>query len=227
MDTNTIIYAVAGAISGLIIGFIIAKSLEKGKASKLISDAESESKSILKLANSEAESLKKDKILQAKERFIELKSEHEKVILSRDKKMAEAEKRIRDKESQISSEVSKTKNTNEVLEDKIKDYDFRLEFLEKKKEEVEKAHKSQIKQLEVISGLSADDAKEQLIESLKEEAKTDAMAYVQDRVEEAKLTAQQEAKKIIINTIQRIGTEEAVDNCVKVEISELLKLRQV
>jgi ribonuclease Y len=216
MDTNTIIYAVAGAISGLIIGFIIAKSLEKGKASKLISDAESESKSILKLANSEAESLKKDKILQAKERFIELKSEHEKVILSRDKKMAEAEKRIRDKESQISSEVSKTKNTNEVLEDKIKDYDFRLEFLEKKKEEVEKAHKSQIKQLEVISGLSADDAKEQLIESLKEEAKTDAMAYVQDRVEEAKLTAQQEAKKIIINTIQRIGTEEAVDNCVSV-----------
>jgi len=102
------------------------------------------------------------------------------------------------------------------LEDKIKDYDFRLEFVEKKRYELEKTHRSQIKQLEVISGLSAEEAKEQLVESLKEEAKTDAMAFVQDRVEEAKLTAQQEAKKIIINTIQRIGTEEAIENCVSV-----------
>ena len=124
--------------------------------------------------------------------------------------MAEAEKRIRDKESQISSELSNTKKTNQALDDKMNDYDFRLEFVEKKKDEVEKAHKSQIKQLEVISSLSADDAKEQLVESLKEEAKTDAMAFIQNHVEEAKLTAQQEAKKIIINTIQRIGTEEAV-----------------
>jgi ribonuclease Y len=130
--------------------------------------------------------------------------------------MAEAEKRIRDKESQISGELSKAKKSNKELEDKIKDYDFRLEFLEKKREEVEKTHKSQIKQLEVISQLSAEEAKEQLVESLKQEAKTDAMAYIQDRVEEAKLTAQQEAKKIVINTIQRIGTEEAIDNCVSV-----------
>lgn len=216
MDNNTIIYSIGAVIIGLIIGFIIAKSLEKGKASRLIANAENESKAILKEAKSDAEGIKKEKILQAKEKFIELKAEHEKVILSRDKKMAEAEKRIRDKESQITSELSKTKKTNQSLEDKIKDYDFRLEFLDKKQEEVEKAHKSQIKQLEVISGLSADDAKAQLVESLKEEAKTDAMAFVQDRVEEAKLTAQQEAKKIIINTIQRIGTEEAVDNCVSV-----------
>ncbi|WP_439152160.1 ribonuclease Y [Winogradskyella sp.] len=216
MDTNTILYIVGGIVLGLILGYIIAKSLEKGKASKLIAEAQSESKSIIKQAKSDAETIKKDKILQAKEKFIELKSEHEKVILSRDKKMAEAEKRIRDKESQVSNELSKSKNANKSLEDKIKDYDFRLEFLEKKKDEVEKAHKSQIKQLEVISQLSAEEAKEQLIESLKEEAKTDAMAFVQDRVEEAKLTAQQEAKKIIINTIQRIGTEEAVDNCVSV-----------
>ena len=216
MDTNTIIYLAGAVVLGLVIGFVIAKSLEKGKASKLISDAEKESKSILKQANTDAETIKKDKILQAKEKFIELKAEHEKVILSRDKKMAEAEKRIRDKESQISNELSKTKKSNQSLEDKIKNYDFRLEFLEKKKDELDKAHKSQIKQLEVISGLSADEAKEQLVESLKEEAKTDAMAFVQDRVEEAKLTAQQEAKKIIINTIQRIGTEEAIDNCVSV-----------
>ena len=216
MDTNTILYIAGAVVLGLVIGFVISKSLEKGKASKLISEAQSESKTILKGAKADAEALKKEKILQAKEKFIELKSEHEKVILSRDKKMAEAEKRIRDKESQISNELSKTKKTNQSLEDKIKDYDFRLQFVEKKSEELDKAHKSQIKQLEVISGLSADDAKEQLVESLKEEAKTDAMAFVQDRVEEAKLTAQQEAKKIIINTIQRIGTEEAVDNCVSV-----------
>ena len=216
MDNNTIIYIAVAIVLGLVIGFIIAKSLEKGKASSIIAGAKSESKSIIKEAKTEGESIKKDKILQAKEKFIELKSEHEKVILSRDKKMAEAEKRIRDKESQISNELSKAKKSNQSLDDKIKDYDFRLQFVEKKQDELDKAHKSQIKQLEVISGLSADDAKSQLVESLKEEAKTDAMAFVQDRVEEAKLTAQQEAKKIIINTIQRIGTEEAVDNCVSV-----------
>tara|TARA_R110002111_G_scaffold57012_1_gene96813 strand:+ start:258 stop:1835 length:1578 start_codon:yes stop_codon:yes gene_type:complete len=216
MDTNTIIYIVGGVVLGVILGYIIAKSLEKGKASKIIADAESESQSILKQAKLDGESIKKDKILQAKEKFIELKAEHEKVILSRDKKMAESEKRIRDKESQISNELNKTKKSNQSLEDKIKDYDFRMEFLDKKQDEIEKAHKSQIKQLEVISALSAEEAKEQLIESLKEEAKTDAMGYIQDTVEEAKLTAQQEAKKIIINTIQRIGTEEAVDNCVSV-----------
>ena len=216
MDTNTILYIVGGVVLGFILGLIFTKSMGKGRASKLMKDAEIESKSILKQAKTDAEALKKDKILQAKEKFIELKAEHEKVILSRDKKMAESEKRIRDKESQISNELSKAKKSSQSLESKIKDYDFRLEFLEKKKVEVEKAHKSQIKQLEVISQLSAEEAKEQLVESLKEEAKTDAMAFVQDRLEEAKLTAQQEAKKIIINTIQRIGTEEAIDNCVSV-----------
>ncbi|MCD2259360.1 ribonuclease Y [Psychroserpens luteolus] len=216
MDTNTILMIVGGVVLGIVLGYIIAKALEKNNASKLIKEAKNEANSILKNAKSEGETIKKDKILQAKEKFIELKAEHEKVILSRDKKMAEAEKRTRDKESQISSELSKNKKANQSLESKIKDYDFRLEFLEKKKDEVEKAHKSQIKQLEVISGLSAEDAKTQLVESLKGEAKTDAMSYIQDTLEEAKLTAQQEAKKVIINTIQRIGTEEAIDNCVSV-----------
>ncbi|WP_298894888.1 ribonuclease Y [uncultured Psychroserpens sp.] len=216
MDTNTILMIVGGVVLGIVLGYIIAKALEKNNASKLIKEAKNEANSILKNAKSEGETIKKDKILQAKEKFIELKAEHEKVILSRDKKMAEAEKRTRDKESQISNELSKNKKANQSLESKIKDYDFRLEFLEKKKDEVEKAHKSQIKQLEVISGLSAEDAKTQLVESLKGEAKTDAMSYIQDTLEEAKLTAQQEAKKVIINTIQRIGTEEAIDNCVSV-----------
>ena len=213
---NSIIFAVGGVVLGLIIGFIIAKTLEKNNASKLVKEAKKNASLILKEAKSEGESLKKDKMLQAKEKFLELKSEHEKVILSRDKKMAESEKRTRDKESQISSEVAKSKKLNESLDSKIENYDHRLDVLEKKQEEVEKLHKRQVQQLEVISSLSAEEAKEQLVESLKGEAKSDAMAYVQSSLEEAKLTAEQDAKKIIINTIQRIGTEEAVDNCVSV-----------
>lgn len=203
-------------VLGLIVGYVIAKSLEKSNASKLIKTANKEADTIIREAKKEGESIKKDKILQAKEKFIELKAEHEKVILSRDKKMAEAEKRTRDKESQISSELSKNKKLNLQIEDKVKDYDKRLSYLDKRKDELDKLHKSQVQQLEVISGLSAEDAKSQLVESLKGEAKNDAMAYVQDKMEEAKLTAQQEAKKIVINTIQRVGTEEAIDNCVSV-----------
>lgn len=216
METNTILLIVGGIILGIIIGYIISKTLEKNNASKIINRAKKDALSIIKDANHEGEALKKDKILQAKEKFIELKSEHEKVILSRDRKIAEAEKRTRDKESQVSSELSKNKKVNEEVEGKIKDYELRLNHLAKRKDEVEKVHKRQIQQLEVISSLSAEDAKSQLLESLKEEAKNDAMVYVQDKMEEAKLTAQQDAKKIIINTIQRIGTEEAVDNCVSV-----------
>ncbi len=213
---NPIILIVGGVIAGLIIGFVIAKAMEKNNASKLIKNAKKNATSILKEAKSEGEAIKKDKILQAKEKFIELKAEHEKVILSRDKKMAEAEKRTRDKESQVSNELSRNKKLNSEVENKIKDYDHRIDVLEKKQTELDRLHKSQVQQLEVISSLSAEEAKEQLVESLKGEAKNDAMAYIQGALEEAKLTAEQDAKKVIINTIQRIGTEEAVDNCVSV-----------
>ncbi len=216
METLTITVTIISLIVGLAIGYGIAKYLERKNASKVVQRAKKSAAAILKEAKQEAESIKKDKILQAKEKFIELKSEHEKVILGRDKKIAEAEKRVRDKESQISSELAKNKNLNKDLEEKIGDYDHRNEILEKKQQEVEKMHNQKVQQLEVISGLSAEDAKAQLVESLKDAAKADAMALVQDTIEEAKLTAQQEAKKIIINTIQRIGTEEAVDNCVSV-----------
>ncbi|HIB48015.1 MAG TPA: ribonuclease Y [Flavobacteriaceae bacterium] len=214
MDSTII--GIIAAIVGIIIGFVIAKILERNNSSQLIKNAKKSAAGILKEAKQEGEAIKKDKILQAKEKFIELKSEHEKVINSRDKKMAEAEKRTRDKESQVSSELAKSKKLNADIDAKRKDYEDRLQFLEKKKSEVEKMHRSQIEQLEVISSLSAEDAKAQLMESLKEEAKTDAMAYIQSSVEEAKMMAQQEAKKIIISTIQRIGTEEAIENCVSV-----------
>lgn len=213
---ETILMITGGLAVGLIIGFAIAKYLEKNNATSYIKNIKKEASSILKDAKIEAESIKKDKIFQAKEKFIELKTEHEQVILAREKKIAEAEKRTRDKESQTSNELAKTKRLNDELEAKTADYNNRFEILEKKQEETEKLHKSQVQQLEVIAGLSAEDAKNQLMESLKNEAKTEAMSYIQHSQEEAKLTAQQDARKIIINTIQRVGTEEAIENCVSV-----------
>lgn len=213
---DNIVTIIIITVAALAVGFIIAKMLEKNNAATAIASAKKEAASIIKNAEKDGESLKKDKMLQAKERFIELKSEHEKVINSRERKMVEAEKRTRDKESQVSSELAKSKKANEELENKKKSYTERLVFIEKKQLDLDKMHKSQVEQLEVISSLSADDAKNQLMETLKDEAKTAAMGFIQNSVEEAKMTAQQEAKKIIISTIQRIGTEEAVENCVSV-----------
>ncbi len=207
---------IAAAVIALVIGFVIAKIIEKNSASQALNSAKRAADGIIKEAKVEAEALKKEKILQAKEKFIELKVEHEKVILSRDKKIAEAEKRTRDKESQVSNTLAQQKKLNASLEKERADLEEKMTFLEKKEGEIERLHKSQIEQLEVISSLSAEDAKAQLVESLKGEAKTDAMAYIQNSLEEAKMTAQQEAKKIVINTIQRIGTEEAIENCVSV-----------
>ncbi len=204
------------AAIGLIVGFVVAKIIEKSSASQALNSAKRAAEGILKEAKVDAETMKKEKILQAKEKFIELKAEHEKVILSRDKKMAEAEKRTRDKESQVSSTLAQQKKLNAALEKERADIEDKRQVLDKKKSELDRLRKSQIEQLEVISSLSAEDAKAQLVESLKGEAKTDAMAFIQNSMEEAKMTAQQEAKKIIINTIQRIGTEEAVENCVSV-----------
>ncbi len=214
MDT-IIIYVIIGIV-GIAIGFGVAKYLEKNNASQLLKSAKKNASSILKTANSEAETIKKDKMLQAKERFIELKSEHEKVIFSREKKMSDAEKRTRDKESQASNELAKSKKLNANLEEKQKTLQDRIAVTEKRSIDLDKMHRSQVEQLEVISSLSADDAKGQLMETLKEEAKTSAMAFIRNAAEEAKMTAQQEAKKIIITTIQRIGTEEAVENCVSI-----------
>ena len=203
-------------VIGIAVGFIIAKMLEKTKANKLLKETDKEAKNILKEAKLEAEAIKKDKILQAKEKFIELKAEHEKVILSREKKMSDVEKRIRDKESRVSSELDKNKKLSQSLEKKTSDLDYKLDFLEKRESDVEKLHKRHVDMLEQISGFSADEAKTELVASLKEEAKTDAMSFIQETMEEAKLTAQQEARKVVLNTIQRVGVEQAIENCVSV-----------
>ena len=213
---NYIVPIIIGIGIGLTIGYIIAKVLEKTKATQIIKNTKKEALTIIKEAKIEAEAIKKDKILQAKEKFIELKSEHEKVIIGRDKKMAETEKRIRDKESQISQELDKNKKINNEIDAKILDYDAKIEYLERRTDEIDKLHRKQVENLEVISGLSADDAKKELVTSLKEQAKSDAMAFIQETIEESKLTAQQEARKVILNTIQRVGVEQTVENCVSV-----------
>lgn len=210
------ILSFALSVVGAVIGFIIAKAIEKSKGKKLLNNTKKEALTILKEAKIDAESLKKDKILQAKEKFLELKSEHEKVILDREKKMSEVEKRIRDRESQIASEVDKSKRLNSSLEQKEADFTHKLDFLEKKEGDLNKMHHRQVDMLEQISGLSAEEAKTELVNTLKEEAKTDAMAFIQNSIEEAKLTAEQDARKVVLNTIQRVGVEQAVENCVSV-----------
>jgi len=213
---DSMINVIIGAVAGLLAGYAITILLQKRKGAAALVSAQKEAKLILKEAEKDAEQIKKDKIFQAKEKFLELKAEHEKVILAKDKKMAEAEKRIRDKESQVGSELKKNRVLNDQLEKELREIEGRIERIERKEQEVEKMHQNQVKQLEVISGLSADDAKAELVNSLKDQAKTDAMAFIQNAVEEAKMTAQQEARKVVIKTIQRIGTEEAVENCVSV-----------
>lgn len=211
-----ILFPILIGVLGLAIGYFVAKMIEKSSANKLIQNTKKEANTIIKEAEVESEVIKKGKILQAKEKFIELKAEHEKVILNREKKASEAEKRIRDKESRVSSELDRNKKINQKLERKENDFNRRLQLLDKKESELEKMRKRHVDMLEQISGLSVSEAKTQLVESLKDKAKADAMSYVQEAIEEAKLTAQQEAQKVVLSTIQRVGVEQAIENCVSV-----------
>ena len=215
MDQNTMIIISVLLIGGFL-GSFLTKVRDKQNSRSLVNNAKSNANSIIQKAKSEAENLKKDKIIQAKERFLELKSEHEKMILSKDKRIAEAEKRISDKETKLNNQISNNKISLDDLNSKIKDFERRISIVKKKESELDKLHDQKVKQLESISGLKADDAISQLKESLRSQAKNDVMKFIQDKMEEAKLTVEQDAKKIIINTIQRIGSEEAIDNCVSV-----------
>ena len=201
---------------GITVGFLISKILEKSSVSKTLINAKTEAQRIINSSEIEAENLRKDKIFQAKERFLELKSEHEKHILNREKDLTEIQKRVKDKESLVSNELAINKKNNQSLTDKIDSFNKKIELFEKKNVQVEKMQKEQIDKLEKISSLSASDAKKELLETLTEETKTAALELTQNIIEEAKLSARQDAKKIIINTIQRVGTEEAIDNCVSI-----------
>jgi len=212
LTTNIVIISLIAISIGVVLGMI----LQRRKNIKQLEDVKEEAKQILNQSKREGERIKSEKILQAKERFIELKSEHEKMIFQREKNIAEIENRFRDKENKLSKEINRNKNLSDSLHQKNEAFDKKIEKLEDKMKEVEASHKIQVEKLETISGLSADQAKKELISLLENKAKSEAMAFAQQSLEEAKLTVEQEAKKIIINTIQRIGTEESIENCVSV-----------
>jgi len=205
MNGITIILVICSLIGGSVISYFAYSFLLQSKSKKVIADAEQE-----------AEVIKKEKMLQAKERFLQLKSDNEKLFNEKNSKNQQAEARIRQMESEQKKEFDEIQRTKRDVEKLKEQIDHQQSNLDRKSDELEKAHKQQIEQLEAISGLSADDAKEQLIESLKAIAKTEAMSYINEIMDEAKMTANKEAKKIVVQTIQRTGTEHVVENSVSV-----------
>lgn len=199
------IVALVALGAGIGIGLSILKKATEGKA-----------KAIIKEAEAEAEVIKKDKILQAKEKFLQLKAEHEKYINEKNQALNNAETRIKQKEASVNQKLEELKRKENDLAQLRENLTSQLEAVSKKSEEIDKHRKKQIQQLEVISGLSVDEAKAQLVEQVKAEAKTEAMAYIRDTMEEAKMTANKEAKKIVLQTIQRVATEHAIENSVTV-----------
>ncbi|REJ82539.1 MAG: ribonuclease Y [Bacteroidetes bacterium] len=202
----------AGAVAGSAVTYFLFTKAMKGK----VEAAEEKAKIIIKDAEADAEVMKKNKILEAKEKFLALKAEHEKAINEKDKIINAAENRIKQKENTLSQKLEQTQRKQQEYESLQANLKNQLEILEAKKEELGKAHQRQVEQLEKISGLSVDQAKSQLVEALKAEAKTEAMSYIKDIMEEAKLTANKESKKIVIQTIQRVATEHAIENAVTV-----------
>lgn len=174
------------------------------------------SNNILKEAESEAEMIKQQKILQAKEKFLQLKEEHEKLINEKNGKLNQRENEVKQKEFSTNQKQEDILRKNKEVESIRENLNVQLEVIEKRKEELEKSHRRQVEQLEAISGLSAEEAKSQLVESLKEEAKTEAMSLINEIVDEAKMTANKEAKNIVIKTIQRVASETAIENAVTV-----------
>ncbi|MEO8086133.1 MAG: ribonuclease Y [Bacteroidota bacterium] len=207
---------IAVGVLALVVGGIVAWFiLKKGMKSRELIAIE-RAKSIVKDAENDAEVMKKNKILEAKEKFLQLKTEHEKHIVEKDKSLGLAENRIKQKEQALAQKTEQTQRKQQEYDTLQGNLKNQLSIIEGKKEELAKMHQRQVEQLEKISGLSVEQAKGQLVEALKEEAKTGALSYIKDIMEEAKLTASKEAKKIVIQTIQRVATEHAIENAVTV-----------
>ena len=216
MTATAIIIGAIALIIGAILGFIFSKSSLNSKAKFIVEDAKKNADNLLEKAKVQAESIKKEKQLQAKEKFLELKSQHDADIQSREKKMQEVEKRTKDKEQKLNDELSKTGKLEKDLDKQIAEYAKKNEIVERKQQELDVATSQKVEMLEKISNFSAEEAKNELVESMKAEAKTKAQAHVQGIMEEAQLNAKSEARKIVIQTIQRIGTEQAIENSVSV-----------
>jgi ribonuclease Y len=208
LQSTMVLYLVIGGASLLVgagVAFFIYSQVIRNKSNNLIKEAEGE-----------AEMIKQQKILQAKEKFLQLKEEHEKIINEKNSKLSQRENEVKQKEFSISQkqeDLQRKKNEVEAVRENLTN---QLSIVEKKKEELERSHRQQVEQLETISGLSAEEAKAQLVESLKEEARTEAMSLINEIVDEAKMTANKDAKNIVIKTIQRVASETAVENAVTV-----------
>ena len=205
---NILLFLIIGVsgmiIGGLITGTILSKALERKRDT------------LLKEAMDKAEVIKKEKILQAKEKFLQLKAEHEKFVHEKNEEIGKNENRLKQKEDSVHLKIEDLAKKQKEIITIRQNLQTQVEIVNRKQSELDKAQKIQVEKLESISNLSAQEAKSQLIETLKEEAKTDALVHVKDIIDEARITANTEAKKIIIETIQRTATEHAIENTVSV-----------
>ena len=178
MEISTILLIYV--LIGFIIGMIIMRFINKNKSIGLLNDAKKEAEKIIESANEKGDNIKNNKIIQAKEKFLELKSEHEKIIFSREDKIKAIEREISSKESQVDSIIKENKSLNSDLEKRLLEVHDKINSLDKKTKDLEKVRENQIKQLELISGLSEKEAKDSLLKSLKKDAENDALLYAKD-----------------------------------------------
>ena len=200
-----IVYGLGGIFIGLLLGVFILKAITNKQA-----------KQILDAAEKDGEQIKKDKVLQAKERFVHLKSEHEKTVNKRNHSISIIENKLKQKENTLNQKVNEYNKKDKDVQRLQSKLEEKVQRNDKKEVDLDNQHRRQVEQLEAVAGISGEEAKKQLIETLKDEAKTDAMAHIQDTIEEAKMTANMEAKKIVIKSIQRCATETAIENAVSV-----------
>lgn len=211
----TVLYIIIG-IGALLLGIAAGKLVFAKNTKKQVEEAELQAQTILKEAELRAETLKKEKQLEAKEKFVQLKAEHDKEVLERNRKISEAENRIKQKEISINQKegsLEKQIKENEAIKENL---NRQIEVVNHKRTELEKHQEEHIRRLEKISNLSAEEAKAQLVESLKAEAQTQALALQQEIIEDAKQKANKEARKIVIQTIQRTAAEQTIENTVTV-----------
>ncbi|ADY37579.1 2,3 cyclic-nucleotide 2-phosphodiesterase [Phocaeicola salanitronis DSM 18170] len=202
---NTVIFTVIAFLIGGALSYAFFKYGLKSRYDKIIKEAETE-----------AEVIKKNKLLEVKEKFLNKKAELEKEVAARNQKIQQVENKLKQREmvlSQKHEELQRKRNETEAIRENL---DAQLVVIDKKKEELDNLQIQERKKLEALSGLSAEEAKERLVESLKEEAKTQAQSYINDIMDDAKMSANREAKRIVIQTIQRIATETAIENSVTV-----------
>lgn len=203
--TMEIIFIIVGLISGASGAVIIQKAALKNKSQKILKDAEAK-----------AENIKKERILQAKERFLKLKEEHESKIKERDRRIQSSEDRAKAKENKLENKLADIGRKERQLEKTNADYDAKYKGLEIRMKDLDKTQEKRVNELSKISGMPAEEAKKLLMEALKDEARTAAMAEIKEITEEAKLNGNKEARKIVIQCIQRVATEQAIENAVSV-----------